>query len=173
MVLQISPPVRKELNARLALHLDTVVSFDRNPAAPAIKRDRYIVVGASNASRTTDTLANTGSSVVKLTVPGWRVTRPKVAEMAAKLQAALEAKDPDCVVVFEMFNANFFLARTEEGGMVPICKRGANSEYHMDGDLVFAPKELQYSVFCNAKPLFEAASSWRKVIISPILRYLL
>ena len=38
---------------------------------------------------------------------------------------------------------------------------------------MFAPKELQYSVFCDAKPLFEAASSWRKVIISPIPRYLL
>ena len=93
--------------------------------------------------------------------------------MATKLQAALEAEDPDCVVVFEMFDANFFLARTEEGGMVPICKRGANSEYHVDGNLVFAPKELQYSVFCNAKPLFGAASSWRKIIISPIPRYLL
>ena len=163
----------KELNARLALHLDTVVSFDRNPAALAIKRDRNIVVGASNASRTADALADIGSSVVKLTVPGWRITRPKVAEMAAKLQAALAAEDPDCVVVFEMFDANFFLARTEDGGMVPICKRGTNSEFHVDGDLVFAPKELQYSVFCDAKPLFEAASSWRKVIISPISRYLL
>ena len=60
----------KELNARLALHLDTVVSFDRNPAAPATKQDRYIVVGASNASQTADALAATGSSVVKLTVPG-------------------------------------------------------------------------------------------------------
>ena len=60
----------KELNARLALHLDTVVSFDRNPAAPATKRDRYIVVGASNASQTADALAATSSSVVKLTVPG-------------------------------------------------------------------------------------------------------
>ena len=113
------------------------------------------MVGASNPSQTADALADTSSSVVKLTVPEWRITQPKVAEMAAKLQEALAAEDPDCVVVFEMFDANFFLTRTEDGGMVPICKRDTNGEFHVDSDLVFAPKELQYSVFCNAKPLFE------------------
>ena len=95
-----------------------------------------------------------------------------MAELAARLQAALAAEDDNCIVLYQMFDSNFFLARTEEGGMVPVCRR-ANGEYHVDGELVFAPKELQYSVFCDAKPLLEAAASRRKIIITSIPRYLL
>ena len=161
-----------ELNARLALYLDTKVSFDRNPAAPATRPERFIVVGASHASRTADCLSACGASVVKLTVPGWRITRPKVADMAVRLKDALVEEGEECTVIYEMFDSNFFLARTEEGGLVPICKRAAGG-YHVDGDLVFAPKELQHAVFCDAKPLLEAAGNRRRIIVSPIPRYLL
>ena len=101
------------------------------------------MVGASHASRTTDALAASGETVIKLTQPGWRITRLKVADMASKLSQILQKDGADCTVVFEMMDSNFFLAKTEEGGMVPICRRGSG-EYHVDEDLVFAPKELQY-----------------------------
>ena len=55
--------------------------------------------------------------------------------------------------------------------MVPICRRGSG-EYHVDGDLVFAPKELQYSVFRDAIPLLEVAGGRKTIIVSPIPRYL-
>ena len=156
----------------MALYLDNKVSYERLPDAPAPKREKFIVVGASHANRTAGWLEEKGASVINLAVPGWRITRPKVAELATRLQTALEKEGTDCTVVYEMFDSNCFLARTEEGGLVPICKR-ASGEYHVDGDLVFAPKELQYNCFCDAKPLFEAAGSRRKIIISPIPRYLL
>ena len=129
------------------------------------------MVGASHASRTADALAASGETVIKLTQPGWRITRPKVADMASKLSQILQKDGADCTVVFEMMDSNFFLAKTEEGGMVPVCRRGS-SEYHVDGDLVFAPKELQYSVFCDAKPLLEVAGGRKTIIVSPIPRYL-
>ena len=163
----------KELNSRLALNLDTVVSFDRFPALPQPKPGRYVVVGASHAGRTADALAASGASVVKLTVPGWRITKAKVAEMADRLMDTLQQEGPDCSVVFEMFDSNSYLARTEEGGLVPICKRLLSGEYHVDGDLVFAPKELQYSTFCDAKPLLEVAGNRKKIVVTPIPRYLL
>ena len=161
----------KELNSRLAVHLDTSISFDRNPAAPAWKPGRYIMVGASHASRTADALAASGQTVTKLTQPGWRITRPKVADMASKLHQLLKKEGADYTVVFEMLDSNFFLAKTEEGGMVPICWRGSRV-YHVDGDLVFAPKELQYSVFRDAIPLLEVAGGRKTIILSPIPRYL-
>ena len=40
------------------------------------------------------------------------------------------------------------------------------------GDLVFAPKELQYSVFCDAIPLLEIVGGRKTIIVSPIPRYL-
>ena len=45
-------------------------------------------------------------------------------------------------------------------------------DYHIYGDLVMAPKVLQYSTFCCAKPLFEVAGSRKKVVVSSIPRYL-
>ena len=89
-----------ELNARLALYLDMKVSFDRNPAAPATRPERFIVVGASHASRTADSLSASGAVVTKLTVPGWRIMRPKAAVMAAKLKDALVEEGEECSVIY-------------------------------------------------------------------------
>ena len=161
-----------ELNTRMALNLDHEVSFVRDPPIPKAKPDIYVVVGASHAARTAAALEAGGAEVVKLTQPGWRVTRPKAAEMAAKLREVLESVDPTCTVVFQIFDSNFYLARTEEGGLVPICKR-INGAYHVDGDLAFAPKELQFTIFGDAKPLLEAANGRSVVLVSPIPRYLL
>ena len=55
---------------------------------------------------------------------------------------------------------------------MPICKR-INGAYHVDGDLAFAPKELQFTIFGDAKPLLEAANGRSVVLVSPIPRYLL
>ena len=120
-------------------------------AAPARKPGRYIMVGASHASRTADVLAESGETVTKFTQPGWRITRPKVADMASKLHQLLKKEGADYTVVFEMLDSNFFLAKTEEGGMVPICRRGSR-EYHVDGDLVFAPKETGSSTVSSVMP---------------------
>ena len=128
-----------ELNSRMALNLDHEVSFVRDPPVPKEKPNIYIVIGASHAARTAAALEAGGAEVVKLTQPGWRVTRPKAAEMAARVREALEKVDPNCIAVFQIFDSNFYLARTEEGGLVPICKR-INGDYHVDGDLAFAPK---------------------------------
>ena len=41
----------------------------------------------------------------------------------------------------------------------------------MEGDSVFEPKELQYSIFNQAKPLLVEAGDLKKILISPIPRY--
>ena len=43
----------------------------------------------------------------------------------------------------------------------------------MEGELSFAPKELQYSIFCTAKPLLEVAGGRRLILLTPLPRYLL
>ena len=78
---------------------------------------------------------------------------------------------PDAAVVFQMLDNNLYMARTDEGGLVPICRRPAG-DYHIDGDLVLAPKELQYTTFCCAKPFFEEAGSRKQIVITSIPRYL-
>ena len=161
-----------ELNARLSLDLGVEVSFQRQVAAPAARPETIVVIGASHASRLATALEAAGATVVRVCEPGWRVTKTKVVNMVEKLKAELDAAGEDCTVVYQMLDNNYYFARTEEGGLVPICKRQLDNSYHVDGELAFAPKEIQYSTFCTARPLFELAGSRRKVVVTPIPRYL-
>ena len=49
---------------------------------------------------------------------------------------------------------------------------GEDGRYHVEGDSVFAPKELQYSIFNQAKPLMQLARDLMKILICPLPRYL-
>ena len=42
--------------------------------------------------------------------------------------------------------------------------------YIVQGELVFAPKELQYSIFNTTKPILDMAASQQKILISPLTR---
>ena len=74
----------------------------------------------------------------------------------------------NCVVLLQLFDNNFFLARTEDGGLIPAVREAVSGKYHVHGDLVVAPKEIQYSLFSIVKPVIELASSHQKVIIRPL-----
>ena len=72
----------------------------------------------------------------------------------------------------QLFDNSFFLAQTEDGGLIPVVCEPNGCKYHVQGDLVFAPKELQYSLINMVKPVLELAAIHLKIIISPLLRYL-
>ena len=112
----------RELNNRLAANLDPEVSLERLAVSPVSKPEKFVVVGASHAGRTADALTAAGATVIKLIVPGWRVMKQKVAKMSEDLRQVLAAVGDDYTVVFQMFDANYFLARSEEGGLLPICR---------------------------------------------------
>ena len=93
--------------------------------------------------------------------------------MVEMVRAKLSTIWDDCTVVFQLFDNSFYMARTEEGGLIPAVKEAtAGSKYHIHGELVFAPKELQCSVFNTVKPVLDAAASFQKIVISPLPRYL-
>ena len=118
-----------------------------------------------------DALVGTGAIVYKVVVPGWRIMKQKVAKMC-DLKLVLAEAGEDCIVVFQLLDANYFLAKSDEGGLLPICKL-ITGDYHVEGELAFAPKELQYSIFCPAKPLLEVAEGRRAILLTPLPRYLL
>ena len=45
-------------------------------------------------------------------------------------------------------------------------------KYHVHGDSVFIPKELQYSTFVLSKPILEAAALHKIILVSHLPRYL-
>ena len=80
--------------------------------------------------------------------PGIDVVQPEesVAKMCDDLKLVLVEAGEDCTVVFLLFDANYYLAKSDEGGLLPIRKL-VTGDYHVEGELAFAPKELQYSIF--------------------------
>ena len=88
----------KELNSRLALNLEPDISFRRQVEAPAATPEKFIVIGASHANKTADALAATGAYVIKLVQPGWRVTKTRVAELAAQLKSVLAREGEECTL---------------------------------------------------------------------------
>jgi hypothetical protein len=67
--------------------------------------------------------------------------------MAEKVQEALRGLCEDDVIVVHCTDNTAFMARTEEGGDLPI--RNIAGEYHVEGDLVVASKERLYVFFKN------------------------
>ena len=131
------------------------------------------MVGASHANRTADALEREGATVMRAVIPGWRALKQKIPPMVELVRAKLSTVREDCTVVFQLFDNSFYMARTEEGGLIPAVKQAtAGSTYHIHSELVFAPKELQYSVCNTVKPVLEAAASFQKIVISPLPRYL-
>ena len=77
---------------------------------------------------------------------------------------ALEAEQEDCSIVLQLLDNTFFMAQTEEGSIIP-ARRELNGGYHLDGELILAPKELQYRTISALRPIFEAAASRKKILI--------
>ena len=71
--------------------------------------------------------------------------------MVDLVQSKLEEAKGDIVVILQLFDNGFFLAQTEDGGLLPAVREPVGGKFHVHGDLVFAPKELQYSLF-NSGP---------------------
>ena len=65
-----------------------------------------------------------------------------------------------------MFDSSFFLARTEEGVVAP-ARLGQDGRYHVEGESVFAPKDLLVPALKTmAKEIFMEAKAFNKIIMS-------
>ena len=76
-----------------------------------------------------------------------------------------------CNVVIQMYDNSFYLAKPEEGGLIPAVRESVGGKYHAHGESVFIPKELQYSTFVLSKPILEAAALHQIILVSPLYLY--
>jgi len=58
--------------------------------------------------------------VIICAVPGWRPNKTAVEEMATKVGEALKLLTPNDVVILHLFDNVAYMARSEEGGDLPI-----------------------------------------------------
>ena len=79
--------------------------------------------------------------------------------------------DENAIVIFQFLDNSAYYARTEDDCLVP-AQRGDDNLYHPVGDLVIAPKEMFLHSLQTSLLLFQAAGNRRKLMLSPLPRYL-
>jgi uncharacterized membrane protein YgcG len=161
-----------ELNGMFNLDLGKEPGFDRMcDNAPVADRPRILLIGSSHVVREGDILADRGYEVTLVSKPGWRATKGAVDEMVEKVKEALVNMSPHDVVVIQLLDNTSYLARSDEGGDLPI-RRYVDGVFHIEGDLVLAGKDRQYMTFQNLEPLLRVLEGWKVFLLTPMPRFL-
>ena len=169
-----------ELNNYFAANLS--VEADLSRAHSGVNSDTkvpttaFIVVGASLAGRLCAALEGAGHNSVHIKTVSWRPTPDTIKRAAQELSEAVAAATSTTCIVFQFLDSAAFYARCEDGSLVP-ARQGLdeNSDpdgrFHLDGELVVAPKELFLHTLKTSLPLLKAAGDLKKVLLSPLPRY--
>jgi hypothetical protein len=110
----------KELNGLYNLGLGTDPSTDRLIETP-IKtgKPKVLMIGASHVEREALILADRGFEVTVCSKPGWRATHGAAAEMAEKVEEALQEHRACDVVVIQTLDNSLYVHGTYGGGRGP------------------------------------------------------
>jgi len=136
---------------------------------PSLDLD-MILVGASHANRLSSALEMEGLRSTVISMPSYSPNKGTVERAAKELEEAVAGHE-NPVVVFQMLDNAAYYAKTEEGALIP-ARRSPTGSYHLDGDLVVAPKELFSPSLKVCEPLFQIAEKAAvSILLSPMPRY--
>ncbi len=111
----------RELNGMFRLELCSEPIIDRHvPITQEPPQKKALVIGGSHTLREGKELASRGYEVICCAVPGWRPNKTACEDMAEKVAEAVTQLSPDDIVVIHCFDNISFMARSEEGGDLPI-----------------------------------------------------
>jgi hypothetical protein len=142
----------RDLNSNFDVGLcnDLIIVPETDQNGPDPRKPKFLFIGGSHALREAQCMANKGYEVITCAVSGWRANKTASEEMAEQVQEALRGLCEDDIIVVHCCDNTAFMARTEEGGDLPI--RNISGEYHVEGDLVVASKERLFMFFKNCLP---------------------
>jgi uncharacterized membrane protein YgcG len=161
----------RELSDRYCIGLSADTAHDRLSETEKQKKRKFLCIGGSHAIREAETLAARGYEVITCAVQGWRPNVSAVQNMVTAVEEALQSMDEDDIVVVHCLDNIAYMARSEEGGDLPI-RRFVDNTYHIEGDLVLVSKERLFMFFKNCLPLFRLLENRKVVILTPGPRYL-
>ena len=165
-----------ELNRKFDVNLDTNFSTSRDvepsldSSATESMGNDYIIVGSSHAYRLAAALTQQGKSVTCLASPSWRLTGENIASTAMNLEEAVRA-NPSAIVIFQMLDSSIYFSSSEEGE-ITLPKRAPDGRYHVPGELVLADWSALKKIFTTSLPLIRAGGRNKKLILSPLPRYI-
>ena len=167
-VLPVTPEKEKELICTLIHELNGLFNLGLCPE-PVHDRivsscstscvSRFLVIGGSHAIKEAYGLADRGHEVITCAVPGWRPNKGQAAAMAEKVGEALSSLTQSDVVVVHCFDNVAFMARSEEGGDLPI-RKFISGDYHVEGELVLASQDRMHNFTCTSRIAFRFFISW-------------
>jgi len=173
----------KELNSKFAAGLAEAFSSERlldlTEAVEAAKEKEggptqiYVLLGASHASRILEELEEAGHIVVNLTRPGWRPDSDEVYRLVDELARTLATQQQQhtVTIVYQLLDNAIFYG-LEDGTLQLPRKLHPGGRYHVKGRLVLADHSKVKDLLYNILPLLRAGGDHRKIVISPMQRYI-
>jgi hypothetical protein len=130
---------------------------------------KVVLVGGPHAAATAAELEARGANVQLLHLPYYRDSSVHSGKMKEGLEKL--AIDAETVLIIQVFDSGLYMAKTEEGALIPLCRR-ADGTYHIDGVLEFLSRDMQYSLF---KLILEETMAYRSnntIFMAPLPAYL-
>ena len=128
-----------------------------------------LVVGASNSARLATALEGLGITIGRVTTTNWKPSKESVEILAAHVKSSVEGEKP-AAVVFNMHDNLLYMGRSIDGTTKQAFK-DKKGHFHVEGELVLAPKDVQLNLYRLMKPILEAAGQKPFIIITPMRRY--
>lgn len=167
--------IANELNVGFGLELSLETIQNRDPPIEKQKVNftdtKYLICGASHASRLADAFVATGKKVINLTQKGWRANKESCAEMALNIKQALgEATGSRIVVILQLLDNTSFYSSPSEGELL-VCEKENDGYYHISGDLVVAPREVTNQTLRSVLQVVSEVRGLQTVFMTPLPRY--
>jgi hypothetical protein len=124
---------------------------------------RFIVIGASHASRLANALEDLELCVVDLSLPGWKLNSDSASNTAGQLEEIL-AEDADLqnVIVYLMFDNKSYIGINNNGTRREAEKSSVDGRFHIIGDLSNVDRNEFKPIFNLAVPLLQAGGNHQK-----------
>jgi len=168
----------EELNRRTAANLCSCPTLTREVGIEAPEKEDqvedsvlYVILGASHAGRIADELVEKGEKVVDLSRPGWKPTRDKVQQAMGELTNTLKENGNSeiCIVYHLLDNAVYY---GKVGGKLLSAEKSSYDDlYHIRGELEMVGDDGLKDIMHTILPLLRAGGEHKKLVISPIQRY--
>jgi hypothetical protein len=92
-----------------------------------------------------------------------------VAAACEELERVMFNSSENNLIIFYNLDCAAYYARQEDGSLIPA--RQLDGHYHIDGELVVAPKEMFTRTLKHCTPLLQLHPNIKKIVISPTPRY--
>jgi hypothetical protein len=157
----------------LALEVNTSCDCDvhEQGTGSALAGKRFVIIGASHATRLASAMEDAGALVGDISVPGWRISAKAVEAMIGVPNAILDKEyTGDTYIIYQLFDSNTYLSCDASGSRALPVKLEDN-RYHVPGRLVFLDRAGFKELFMLALPLLRAGRNNTKIMLSPLMRY--